>query len=137
MNYIIKHVTKYPNKGPKHRLDLDSSQLTVYSFGSFSGNEDGSFQVGYKIFLTDKHNNANLIYYASIKSRLVVKSVLGVETFALADACNAAILIQYDLQIILVINRYDILMHATTGFDAFAELWSVLSSPSLLNYVLE
>lgn len=44
----------------------------------------------------DKDMNSNLIDYAYIKSRRVVRSVLGAETFAIADECDAAIIIQYD-----------------------------------------
>lgn len=46
------------------------------------------------IFLTDKYNNANLIYYTIINYKRVVRSVLGSKTLALADACDASILIQ-------------------------------------------
>lgn len=53
------------------------------------------------IILTEKYNNANLIDYASIKSRQVVRSVQGAETFTVADACDAAILIQHNLKSIL------------------------------------
>lgn len=99
INDTIKQVTKYPNKGLKYkRIDLDSLQLTVFSDGTFSEYEDESSKAGYIIFLTDKNNNANPIDYVRIKSRRVVRSVLGAETFALADACDNAILIQHDLQ---------------------------------------
>lgn len=94
MNDIIKHLQKFPNLWIKYnKLDINSLQLTVLSDGSFSGNEDGSSQVEYMIFLTDKYNNANLEDYASMKSRRVVRSVIGAETFALADSCDAAILL--------------------------------------------
>lgn len=50
------------------------------------------------IFLTDKYNNSNIIDYGSLKSRRLFLSVLGAETFALVYACNAATLLQHDLQ---------------------------------------
>lgn len=53
------------------------------------------------IFSTDKYNNENLIKYASVKSRRVIRSVLGADMFALEDACDAAILLQHDLNIII------------------------------------
>lgn len=63
--------------------------------------EDSSLQVGYMIFPPDEYNNAKLIEYASVKSRRVVRSVIGVQTFALADECAAAIIFQHDLKSIL------------------------------------
>lgn len=53
------------------------------------------------IFLTDKYNNVHLIGYTSVKSLMVVISVLGEETFALAGACDAAIILQHELKSIL------------------------------------
>lgn len=66
----------------------------------FATNKDGTSRVGYLIFMVDKYNKANLIdfYYASNKSRRVVRSVLGVETFGLADAFDSAIVLQHDLR---------------------------------------
>lgn len=70
MNDIIKHLTSYPKKLLRYKkLDVDSLQLKVFSDRSFNGNEDGYFQVGYIILLTDNHNNANLLDYASIKAQ--------------------------------------------------------------------
>lgn len=48
-----------------------------YSDGSLQTNQDGLSQVGYIIFISDKDNNANLIDYASNKSRRELRSVLG------------------------------------------------------------
>lgn len=73
-------------------------KLVVYSDGSFATNKEGRCQVGYLIFMADKKNTANFIYYASNKSRRVVRSVLGAETFRLSDACDSAIIIQHDLK---------------------------------------
>ena len=102
INTLIKHVTKSAEKVLHFKpLDLDSIRIIVYSDGSFNGNPDGSSQVGYLIFLADKNNNTNLIDYASIKSQRVVRSVLGAETLGLADACDAAIMIQHDLKLML------------------------------------
>lgn len=53
------------------------------------------------MFLNEKYNNDSLIEYARLQSREVVISVLGAEIFALAGACNPAILIKYDVKKIL------------------------------------
>ena len=48
------------------------------------------------IFLADKDRNVSFIDFSSVKSRRVVRSILGAETFALADACDATIVIQHE-----------------------------------------
>lgn len=47
------------------------------------------------------NNNANLIDYASIKSHRVVASVIGTETFGVADVCNVAITVQREVKSLL------------------------------------
>lgn len=49
------------------------------------------------MFLADKTGTENLIDYSSITSRRVVRPVLGEESFGLADACDAAIILHHDL----------------------------------------
>lgn len=46
--------------------------------------------------MAEKHQNSSIIDYSSIKSILIVRSVVGVETFGLADECDAAIVIQHE-----------------------------------------
>lgn len=102
INSLIKHLKKYPDLGLKYRkINMDTTEILVFSDGSFSGNNDRSSQVGYIIMLADNENNGNIIDYSSTKSRRVVRSVLGAETFGMADACDAAIVIQHDMKKIL------------------------------------
>lgn len=102
MNYIIKHVTTSPEKSISYKkLDLDPIGITFFSNSSFSGNDDSSSQIGYMIFITEEYNNTNPIDYASVKSRRLVRSVLGLEMFALPDACDPNILLQQDLKSIV------------------------------------
>lgn len=83
-----------PETGLKYvDLDKDFLRIVVYSDRSFATNKYGTSEVGYLIFMADKENNANLIDYASNKSRTDVRSVLRAETFAIADACDSAIVI--------------------------------------------
>lgn len=51
--------------------------------------------------MSDKDNNANLVDFTIVKSGKVARSALGVETFGLADACGAAIIIRHHLKMIL------------------------------------
>lgn len=76
-------------------MTLSKSQFTRTDH---SVEMSGSSQVGYHILVADKQNNANLLDYKRTKSRIVVKSVLGAETFCLTDACDTSIIIQHDLR---------------------------------------
>lgn len=69
----------------------------------FSRNDEHSSQVGYTLFLTGKYDNANLMDFASITSKRVIRSLLGAKTFLLADLCDTAVIIQHYLKRILVI----------------------------------
>lgn len=81
MNEIIEYVMNYPKKGLKYKqVFLDYEQVTIFSDGSIRSNEDRSFQVVYRIFLTDKHINANLMESPRIKLRLILRSVIGAKT---------------------------------------------------------
>lgn len=73
----------------------------VYSDRSFGRNEDSSSQFRNMMFMTVKYYNAILIGYTSIKSRGVFRSVLGEKKFALADACDTAIIIPHGQRHIL------------------------------------
>ena len=90
--------------------------------GSFANTEYLSSQIGFLIFLQDKTGSANLIEYFSRKSRRVVRSVLGSEILAFADAVDVAILLRFDLQKIL--NRQidvRILADSSSLFDVITK----------------
>ena len=98
-NSLIKHIHKNPELGLQYnKMDIETMEILVYSDGSFSGNNDGSSQVGFMNFLIDKNNTASLIEYSSSKSKRIVRSVLGAETFGMADACDASIVLQHDIK---------------------------------------
>lgn len=70
MNRFIKHTKDAPSEGLM-KLDLESTNIIVYSDGYFAGSTGASFQVGYMIFLADKKSTVDLIEYSTIKSRRV------------------------------------------------------------------
>lgn len=70
------------------------------------------------IFISYKYNNDSLIDYGSLKSRQVVRSVLGEETVALADASDVATLIKHDAKSILKRNlKIAVLIDSATLFN--------------------
>ena len=46
----------------------------------------------------DSQNNFNILNYTSYKAKGVTRSVLGAETYAIADALDFAIIIRNDLK---------------------------------------
>lgn len=94
---------------------------------TFSEIYDSSSHTGYMIFLVDKYDNINLIYYWSIKYRRAVRSVLGSKTFALADGCDTVIIIQHDLKHILGISmKFKILTDSATLFNVM-----IINAPTI------
>lgn len=80
------------------KLDPDSLHIPAYTDASFATNHVNSSQLGYIIPLCDKANNACVLDYASYKSHLLARSVLGAETYAFADAYNFRYYAKHDLQ---------------------------------------
>ncbi len=102
INAIVKHLKTNPDVTLKYpKLDKESLQLTVYSDASFATNKDLSSQLGYFIFISDKNNLCQPIYWTSYKAKRVNRSVLGSETMAFADAFDMALVIKHDLQNIM------------------------------------
>ncbi|RAL61913.1 hypothetical protein DID88_002402 [Monilinia fructigena] len=66
-------------------LDLDSLKIVVFADASFANNKDYSSQIGYVIIMMDKHNNANIIHWSSIKCKRVTRSVLASELYGLVQ----------------------------------------------------
>ena len=83
------------------KLDPESLHVRAYTDASFSTNPDHSSQLGYILLLADKLDNACVLHYASYKSRRVVRSVLGAETYAFADAFDFAYCAKIDLETLL------------------------------------
>lgn len=86
---------KYP------KLGKESLRITSYSDASFATNDDHTSQLGYFIFLSDKYNKCQPIYWTSYKAKRVTRSVLGSKVMALADAFDMAYIIKYDRQNIM------------------------------------
>ncbi|MEM6805930.1 MAG: hypothetical protein AAF696_31325 [Bacteroidota bacterium] len=102
LNKTINTLKETPSKGIKMRkLDLDSLYIKVYSDASFANNPNLSSQLGYIVLLCDKNDNCKILHYTSYKSRRVVRSVLGAEVYAMADAFDYSYKLKHDLETIL------------------------------------
>ena len=107
--HIIKSVNKrirYLRSTAKmglvyHKLDHTSLKMEVYADASFANKKDQTTQVVHLVVLTDASNKCNIMHYASYKSRRVVRSVLGGELYAYADAFDYAYTLNQDLKDIM------------------------------------
>jgi hypothetical protein len=72
------------------KLDESSLRLITFCDASFANNHDMSSQIGFVIVLADKHDNANIIHWQSVKCRRVTRSVLASELYAFAFAFDTA-----------------------------------------------
>ena len=102
LNSTIQHLHSTCNLTLRH-YPLNEECLTVVAFAdsSFANNLDLSSQLGVMILLTDSSGKANIMHFNSYKSKRIVRSVLGGETYAFADAFDVAFNIRYDLKRLL------------------------------------
>ena len=79
-------------------MDRESLDLRVYTDAAFGTNEDCTSQIGYLIPLCDGKENAQVLDFSSKKSRRVVRSIMGGELIAFADAFDRTWILRYDLK---------------------------------------
>ncbi|RAL62926.1 hypothetical protein DID88_004767 [Monilinia fructigena] len=77
LNKRIKWQKENSSRGLNYvPLDLDSLKIVVFADASFANNKDYSSQIGYVVVMMDKHDNANIIHWSSIKCKRITRSVL-------------------------------------------------------------
>lgn len=101
-NKVVTHLLKTKNlKLTFPKLTEPELHIKAFADSSFANNGLHS-QLGYIIMLCDK-KKGHILSYSSKKSRRVVRSVMGGEVYAFADAFDAAYATQKDLE--LMLNR--------------------------------
>ncbi|RAL67593.1 hypothetical protein DID88_008346 [Monilinia fructigena] len=106
LNKVIKWQMDNPTRGLTFvPLDMDSIQLVVFTDASFANNTDLSSQIGYVICLMDKHNNANIIHWTSIKCKRITRSVLASELYALVLGFDVGAAIKGTVNAILKLKK--------------------------------
>lgn len=99
VNKIVKYLHETSSIGiPFPHLDVGMVKMVVFTGGSFTNTEDLSSQIGLIILIQDESGMENCLEYSSRKSRRVIRSVLGSELFAFADAFDVDVLICYELK---------------------------------------
>lgn len=81
-----------------HALDLSSLRLILRSDGLFTNNSDLQCQLGLIILPADKSDKENILSHGSYESKRVEQTVLGAETYALADYFDSALTLKEELQ---------------------------------------
>lgn len=95
LNKAIRTLKSSPQRGiTLSKLGEQGSHIRVYSDGAFSNIVDLSSQIGYIVFLCDDNDNSSILAFRSFQRRRVVRSVLGAEVCAFADAFDEAYSIQ-------------------------------------------
>ncbi len=72
-------------------LDMDTLNFSIFVDASFANNRDYSSQLGFIAVLLDGSGNANVVHYASVKSKRITRSVLAAELYAMVlgfDHCS-------------------------------------------------
>ena len=82
-------------------LDIDSIEVRVYADSSFANNPDHSSQLGYVVFVVDKHDKCALVAWCSKTSRRVTRSVLAAELFALSAGYDIGYTTRHTLSTLL------------------------------------
>ena len=109
LNKRLEWQIKNMDRGIKYiTLDLEQVKLFIFINGSFANNKDFSSQINYLIILANKTEETNefaikgnLIYYSSIKSKRVTKSVLAFKIYGIVKSVNIAIVINIIIKIII------------------------------------
>lgn len=99
----IRKIVNYIKETQTRRLrfnKLNKSALPLLPIrdAQFDNNPDLSWQVRYVMLLLDHSVYAKIISFSSYKSKHVVRSVLGAETYACADASDSAFISQEELE---------------------------------------
>lgn len=110
---------------------MNFSKILVFSDVSFSRNNDESSQVRYIIQVSGRKYNENKIDFSSKNCRRDVRSFLVAETFVTANTCDAAVVIQHHLTMILKKKiKIKILIDCETPFHV------VISKSSIIERIL-
>lgn len=108
-------------------LDKKTLHLRVYADACFANNEDLSTQMGFIILLCDHSNSCHVLDYSSKKCKRVVRSVLGGEVYAMAEAFDRAYMLNCDLE---SIYNMTIPLHMFTDFRSMFDVLTKSSSIS-------
>ena len=105
------------------RLERESLQLLVFTDALFANNKDYSSQIGYILVLADRHNNANVLHWSSIKCKRVTRSVLASELYRIAHSFDIGIAIKSTISNMLQIKLLLILCTDSKSlFDCLTKL---------------
>lgn len=68
----------------QRKLDMNSLRIKIFS-DSYFANAEQKTQLGYIVLLCDGTRRANVLHYASYKSKRILKLAMGGGVFAFAD----------------------------------------------------
>lgn len=65
------------------KLGLDTARIVLISDASFANTKDLRSQLGYLVLMVDANEDCNILHYASNRSKIISRSVMAAELFAL------------------------------------------------------
>ena len=86
------------------KLKKESLQLLAFTDALFANNKDYSSQIGYVLVLADRHNNANILHWSSIKCKRVTRSVLASELYGMAHGFDMGVAVKTTIANMLQID---------------------------------
>lgn len=98
LNYCLKHVRQTAKQGlVQHKLNLTTTRIFCYSDSSFANNPNDNAQLGHCILFVDNTGRTSWLHFYSYNIKRVLHSFLGGETYAFANAFDAAYMILHDI----------------------------------------
>lgn len=90
-NKVVRRLEETKDRGLQYlKLDIETALIETISDASFANNPDLPSKLGNIIVIKDQSGRANVVSYASYKSKRMVRSVLGGEVYAFADCFDAS-----------------------------------------------
>lgn len=83
------------------KLNLQSLRIIGYSDASFANNNDFTSQLGYIVFIADKHDNAIPLIFKSYKAKRITRSAMSAEVIAFSDMSDTAITLGQEIEILV------------------------------------
>ncbi|KAI0994902.1 hypothetical protein K3495_g13278 [Podosphaera aphanis] len=101
LNKCLQWQLENPSKGLNFVQLKGKLRLITFTDLSFANNPDYSSQMGYLIILADEYDNCNVIHWASIKCKLITRSVIASELYAMSHGFDVASVLKNSLDKVL------------------------------------
>ncbi len=95
MDKVFKRLKSNSYELKYGNVDLKNAKIQVFLDASFANNKDFPSQLGFIILIVDLNGNCSILSWSSTKCKIVTRSVLAAEFYALAYGYDAGFTIAY------------------------------------------